>query len=325
MWMTLQSDHNGVVVTPLSDANIPVKRTKFVKTIRPISSSNLQNIGQVLNYEKWSFMNPKLTSTQITDLFENYTGGIIDLFCPEKQVLSRPGQIPYITEDLKVLKRKIMRQYEKHGKSQKYFELKTIFKQKVENEAQKYKERIIDDVKNGDRSSTYSALRRLGVRPGESESDQFTLPAHAEANLSASQSAALIADHFSKISMDYQPINLSEFPPVMRDAFACANAANIPQLEEHEVYRKMCRAKKPNSAVPGDIPKKIIKEFSCEFSAPLTIIYNSILNTFEYPRQWVVEHQIPIPKVTPPASEDDLRNIAKTAFASKCFESFLSD
>ena len=57
----------------------------------------------------------------------------------------------------------------------------------------------------------------------------------------------------------------------------------------------------------------------------MTIIFNSILKTFEYPRQWVVEHQIPLPKVHPPSSEDELRNIAKTAFFSKVFESFLSD
>ena len=62
-----------------------------------------------------------------------------------------------------------------------------------------------------------------------------------------------------------------------------------------------------------------------ELSKPVTTIYNSILRTFEYPRQWVREYQIPLPKCYPPSSEDDLRNIAKTAFFSKNFESFLSD
>ena len=87
----------------------------------------------------------------------------------------------------------------------------------------------------------------------------------------------------------------------------------------------MCKSKKPNSAIPGDLPKRIVQEFSCELSTPVTAIYNSILKTFQYPRQWVIEHQIPIPKSYPPSSEDDLRNLAKTAFYSKCFESFLSD
>ena len=35
--------------------------------------------------------------------------------------------------------------------------------------------------------------------------------------------------------------------------------------------------------------------------------------------------QTPLPKSNVPALEDDLRNIAKTPFLSKCFESFLSD
>ena len=91
------------------------------------------------------------------------------------------------------------------------------------------------------------------------------------------------------------------------------------------MYKRLCKAKKPNSAVPGDVPKKILKEFTCELSNPLTVIFNSILRTLDYPRQWVIEYQIPIPKVTPPESLDDLRNIAKTAFASKVFESFLAD
>ena len=37
------------------------------------------------------------------------------------------------------------------------------------------------------------------------------------------------------------------------------------------------------------------------------------------------EYQVPIPKVHPNASIDDLRNISKTSFISKVFESFLAD
>ena len=77
--------------------------------------------------------------------------------------------------------------------------------------------------------------------------------------------------------------------------------------------------------MPGDIPKKIIKEFASELAYPVTVIYNSILTTLQYPRQWVHEYQIPLPKVNSPTCEDDLRNIAKTAFLSKCFEAFLAD
>ena len=111
----------------------------------------------------------------------------------------------------------------------------------------------------------------------------------------------------------------------MRETLSNPDMSVVPRLEDYQVYTKICKSKKPNSTVPGDMPKRIVQEFSCELSTPVTIIYNSILRTLQYPRQWVVEYQIPLPKVNMPSSVDELRNIAKTAFYSKVFESFLSD
>ena len=55
------------------------------------------------------------------------------------------------------------------------------------------------------------------------------------------------------------------------------------------------------------------------------MIFNKILMSATYPEKWKIEHQVPIPKIFPPDSVDDLRNIAKTSFLSKVFESFLAD
>ena len=215
-----------------------------------------------------------------------------------------------------------MREYEKRGKSAKYKELKNSFDKNMKNEVMKYKNKIIDDMKNGNQKSVYSALRRLGVRPGE-KSDTFTLPNHT--NLSSLEAAELMADHFSLISQEYEPIDILNFPPKMKEELLHPQSATVPVIEEFQVFKKICKSKKPNSIVSGDLPKKIIQEFACELSVPVTVIYNSILKTYQYPRQWVAEEQVPIPKQHPPLSEDHLRNISKTAFFSKLFESFLSD
>ena len=172
---------------------------------------------------------------------------------------------------------------------------------------------------------TYSSLRKLGVRPGDVSANTFTLPSHIENNLSARESAELIADHFAAISQDYDPIKLDNFSPIIREALSQPDLSVVPTLEEYQVYEKICKAKKPNSTVKGDLPKKLVQEFSCELSGPVTVIYKSILKSFQYPRQWVIEYQLPLPKSYPPSSEDELRNIAKTSFFSKVFESFLSD
>ena len=98
-----------------------------------------------------------------------------------------------------------------------------------------------------------------------------------------------------------------------------------PVLEEYEVYNKLKKSKKPNSLVPGDLPVKIVKEFAPELAKPVTLIYNKITETAEYPRPWVVEYQLAIPKVKSPLVEDDLRNIVGTAYLSKQYESFIGD
>ena len=167
-----------------------------------------------------------------------YTGEVLEIFCPKKQIFSRPNESPFITEDMKILKRLIMREYEKHGKTAKYLDLKIRFKSKMDTQILKYKEKIFDDIKNGNRKSTYSALRKLGVRPGDQSANTFSLPSHVERNLTPSQSAEIMADHFSSISKDYEPISIDNFNPRMRNELLNPDMSVVPTLEEYEVYRK---------------------------------------------------------------------------------------
>jgi hypothetical protein len=62
--------------------------------------------------------------------------------------------------------------------------------------------------------------------------------------------------------------------------------------------------------VKDDIPAKVIKEFAPELSAPLANILNCMVERGEYPNIWKVEMVTPSPKVYPPLSVEDLRNIS---------------
>ena len=99
----------------------------------------------------------------------------------------------------------------------------------------------------------------------------------------------------------------------------------IPKVDEIEVYEKICKAKKPKSGVPGDLPRTLINEFSAEISTPLTKIYNSITGSGLWPTTWKVEYGIPLQKVTNPKTEDELRIISLTAFFSKIYEKFVME
>ena len=84
--------------------------------------------------------------------------------------------------------------------------------------------------------------------------------------------------------------------------------------------------KKPNSFVEGDIPKKLIQEYSYLWARPATNIFNKIIQTAEWPLKWKLENMIDkteSPKLV--KSEDDTRTISKTNFMSKVFESLLGN
>ena len=320
------SDHCGVVVTPIVDASVPPPRTKSRKVFRPMPDSLINKFGEQICNLSWDFLSSDLSSTELTELFQTEMSSMIDSHFPLKTMTITDSDQPWITQDLKKLKRIRRREFCRHGRTLKYKELKKQFEIKKCEAITKYTEKIIQEVREGSRSSSYKALRKLGVRAGDTKDDLFTIPEYMESNLSEQQSAEKIADFFSNISQEYEPLSFESLPPKVKTSLLQAkNDPGIPTLEEHEVYRKIMKAKKPSSIIEGDVPKRILQLFAPEMALPASIIYNKISKSFEYPRQWVIESQFPVPKVFPPASEDDLRPISKTFFLSKVYESFIAE
>ena len=320
------SDHNGVSAVPISSANSQRKCQARKVEVRPLPESLILKFGEVLANEKWEFLSPGMSSTDLVDAYEKYTSNLVNNIFPLKTVTVSEKDKPYFTEELKKLRRQRQRIYCKSGRSPKYLNIKAQFDQKLKAEAAKYQQKIQAEVLEGKRNNAYSALRKLGVGVNDCGDNGFTLPSHAENNLSPQQSADLFADYFSSISQEFEPINIQNFPPNIQEQLKQGeNYQSKPVLDDWEVYDKLRTSKKPNSIVPGDLPIKLIKELSPELAKPVTCLYNKITQSGVYPRQWVVEYQLAIPKCQPPLTEDDTRNIASTAFLSKQYESFLAD
>ena len=163
----------------------------------------------------------------------------------------------------------------------------------------------------------------MGKRPGDTTQACFQLPSHAEQNLTPAQSAEIIAEHFCHISQQFDPLHIPHLPPNVQEYLSQPSPNHVPKLSNQEVYKRIMEAKKTNSQVPGDLPSKLVKQFANLLTGPVTTIFNKVSASASYPTQWKIEHQLPLPKVSLPESEDDLRNIAKTPFWSKVYESFI--
>ena len=162
----------------------------------------------------------------------------------------------------------------------------------------------------------------MGAQPGDCiDSNTFSLASHEADNLTEEQSAESIATHFAEISQQFPPLDIANLPLHVQNKLKCQDKA--PVVTEFEVYNKLRAAKKPRSGIPNDLPKVIIQEFCPELALPVSKIVNSISSTGEWPKQWKLEHIVPIGKIPLPESEDDLRPISLTAFFSKVCEHFV--
>ena len=165
----------------------------------------------------------------------------------------------------------------------------------------------------------------MGAQPGDCmEEGSFRLIKHIEANLSTAMSAEKIAEHFALISQEYPALNIKNLPKHVQDIINDrVFKFELPVLTEAEIWDKIVHSKKPKSGVPGDLPRKLVSEFAPELAAPLTKIYQNIINTQLWPSMWKVEYGIPLQKVNDPIDEDQLRIISLTSYFSKIFEQFV--
>ena len=137
-------------------------------------------------------------------------------------------------------------------------------------------------------------------------------------NLPHPAQAEAIADSFAKIFNLYDPLKTEDIEIPSDDR-------SLPLFEAHEVWMKIKSMKKKKSTVKGDIPWKIICEYSVELSSPLCNIYNTGTLNGEWPAIWKYEYVTPVPKVYPPSTTDDLRKISGTKNFSKIYESLISE
>ena len=307
------SDHSVPIAIPHTDRYNPPARNYRIHQYRPLPVSSVKKFGQWIVGEQWDNISNNLSPTEQVCRFQSLLNQKLDKFCPQKTVKLGTHEKPFITSELKTLKRKKMREYNKRGKTDKYNKLADIFDIKYKAAAQSYLRKNMDTLKNNNPGKAYCVLKRLGAQPGDcTDSQGFTLPTHLDENLSNKQSAEKIADHFAGISQQFSPLNPALLPE--RVLSKLEEESRPPTITESETFDKIEAAKKPKSGVPGDLPCTIIKEFGVELAKPLSIIINNIFRTAEWPADWLVEYVTPLGKVPQPETEDDLRPISLTAF-----------
>ena len=103
-----------------------------------------------------------VSPTEQVSQFEDLVKTKLDQFCPEKVVRLSSQDKPFITADMKKVKRQKSREYVKNGKTQKYHELSAKFKALYQSEAKKYLDKKLDALRSTNPGQAYHILKQMG-------------------------------------------------------------------------------------------------------------------------------------------------------------------
>ena len=161
--------------------------------------------------------------------------------------MTNPG--PWVTKEIKDFDRRCKREYSKNKKSAKWKSLNEEFKRKCAKGKTDYSKNIVNDLKLSNPSQWYSKIKRMSSQERESE-----IIVQELVGMSPKLQAEKIADQFSGVSNQYQPLNSNDI-----DIRNLSDDRPPPVINPYEVYLKIKSVKKKTATVIGDIPMKLIR------------------------------------------------------------------
>ena len=221
-----------------------------------------------------------------------------------------------MSKSLKKLDRLRKREFCKNKKSEKWQKLNNHFHEKCKIEKQKYYNNIVGDLKVSNVSQWYSKVKRMTGQLSPSLSADASIDELR--GLSDQEQVEKIADHYASISSEYEQIRAEDFPDFL------TMKLKPPKISASKVVKVIKSMNKSAAAVPGDLPMRIITQFSDILSRPLAHIINTCFSLGKYPNIWKIEHVTPVPKVLPPEKLKDLRKISGLLNFSKVTDKILA-
>ena len=310
------SDHNIVIMEPISVLdNKPARETRNI-VVRPMKQSGIESFRFWLKSQNWAEVFDEENVDKKADIFQNMLLQKLDEFLPTKVRKVSTADQPFCTDKIKSLKRKKSREYQKNRKSIKWRELNLQYQKEVAAEKRKYYRNIVKDLKTSNISQWYSKLKRLCANDKhKSETVEVVSLKH----LTEFEQAEAIADKFAKVSQEYEPVKLSDIQIPLYEK------SSVPQFTPEQVKEKLQKLKTRKAVPPNDVPPTLLKEFAEELCYPLCNIVNASVTTGTWPRLYKKEIITPVPKTHPPSNPDDLRNISGLLTFNKVAEQLISE
>ena len=313
------SDHLTVLWLPLvSTLQIPPRKYTTVVT-RPLTRSGIEKFAEWVENCTWSEIYDCKDGHKKAQMFQDILMSNYHRCFPTKQLKVCAEDKPWFSVELKKLNRKMKREFLKHKDSPKWSSMNEEYQERCEQEKQSYYDNLVSDLKTSNPGKWYSQLKRMS---GQANSKQTNILVDELIGLNDQEQAERIADHYSTISNQYEQVKSDDFKEYFKDTKDGNAVPNVEPLKVHQIIQTM---NQKAATVQGDIPIKLITEFSVELAFPLAHIIRFCLSNGVYPDLWKLEMVSPAPKVFPPEKLKDLRKISGLLNFAKITDKILGE
>ena len=308
------SDHKIVLIKPISVINNkPARKMRQVK-VRPFPQSGLKKMQDWLIDETWKEVFEATSAHEKASIFQKTLIQKLDEIFPEKVRKISDDDQPWITHKLKLLDRKRKRIFHTERRSEKWTKLNKIFKNGVKTAKAEFYKNTVADLKLKKPGQWYSCLKQI-TSFDQQQNKQVNVDEIS--HLEDQQQAEVIAEKFASIQNEYQPLKHDDVKiPEFKDD-------EIPQFQPSQVWLLLTQIKTNKATVPGDFPALLMKQFAAYLAEPFTDVINTSFRRGEYPEVYKFEISTPVPKVHPPASTSQLRNISGLLNFDKIMEKLI--
>ena len=309
------SDHLMVVMPPISVIeNRPGRVTKRIK-YRPFNVKNLEDMKAWMNSEDWSTFYEEDSANKKMEILQKMMVSKYHQFFPEKSKTISSDDNPYFTEKLKMLKRRKCREYRKNRKSLKWKNMENKYQEELEKAKKNFYDSKIRKLRKGNPRQWHREFKKL-TRSDQHGSEEISIESIKE--FTADEQAELIANSFAAISQEFDALKKDD---IEVPTFSEKDVPIVTEAEVSEIISKMDPSK---STIDGDVPAKVLKNFSDSLAKPVTNVINAAIKQGCWPDILKLEMVTPVPKKFPPKTIEEMRNISGLLNMDKIAETVIS-
>ena len=155
------SDHKIVKMKPIDSVNNKPARSTRQVVFRPTPESGMNSMKQWASEQNWENVINASSPHEKANILQATLKNALDKFLPIKTVNFSSDDSPWVTPQIKGLVRRRQREFRKHRRSLKWFNLNEKVMKLVTNAKSKFYANFVEDLKTSNENQWYSKLKRI--------------------------------------------------------------------------------------------------------------------------------------------------------------------